>query len=197
MILVIDNFDSFVHNLARHIRLVGRETQVVRNDEISVAEISQLDPEAIVLSPGPCRPEDSSLCIDIVTSFLSDKPILGICLGHQAIVQALGGRIVHGRRPVHGQSSLIWHTDSKLFAGTPSPFQVGRYHSLVADQATLPDSLEMTATTRSGTPMAVEHREFPVFGLQFHPESILTESGLVLLENFCKFIPQKISVDSQ
>ncbi len=194
MILVIDNYDSFVHNLARHFRLLDCETEVVRNDELGIENIRDLNPEAIVISPGPCTPDKSGVCLDVVRELYREFPIFGICLGHQAIIQALGGKITRGRRPVHGRGSLVWHEGSKLFEGIANPFQVGRYHSLVADIESMPRDLIVTSRTRSGTVMSVEHRSLPVVGVQFHPESILTESGLQLIENFLKGISETTMV---
>jgi anthranilate synthase/aminodeoxychorismate synthase-like glutamine amidotransferase len=186
MILVIDNYDSFVHNLARYFRQLGQTTSVYRNDEISVEQIRQLSPDAIVISPGPCAPDKAGVSLEVVAELTGQFPILGVCLGHQAIVQALGGDVVCSGGPMHGRSSSVKHTQTKLFTDIKSPFQVGRYHSLIADKFALPDCLNATATDASGTIMAVEHRSEIVVGVQFHPESILTESGYQLLANFLR-----------
>lgn len=184
MILVIDNYDSFVHNLARYVRQLGAETLVRRNDAIGVAEIRALRPEAIVLSPGPCTPNESGVCLEIVHQLGDSIPILGVCLGHQAIVAALGGNVVRADRPMHGRASSVRHCGERMFQDVPSPFQVGRYHSLVAERASLPSCLRIDAETEEGTVMAVSHESWPLFGVQFHPESVLTEHGYRLLANF-------------
>ncbi|MCL4141722.1 UNVERIFIED_CONTAM: hypothetical protein GTU68_027354 [Idotea baltica] len=184
MILVIDNYDSFVHNLARYFRQLGCQTKVVRNDEISIAEIRALNPSAIVLSPGPCTPDKAGICLDVVHEFSQTTPILGICLGHQTIVQAFGGKIVLANEPMHGRSSQVDHLNSPMFAHIKTPFTAGRYHSLVAKSNVVPDEFLVTATTADRTIMAVEHRTRPIVGLQFHPESVLTKGGYQLLANF-------------
>ena len=186
MILVIDNYDSFVHNLARYFRQLGQTTSVYRNDEISIDQIRQLSPDAIVISPGPCTPDKAGVSLEVVAELKGEFPILGVCLGHQAIVEALGGKVMCSGGPVHGRSSSVKHLETKLYTGIANPFQVGRYHSLIADKLTLPDCLTVTATDSSGTIMAVEHRSEIVVGVQFHPESILTESGYQLLANFLR-----------
>ncbi len=186
MILVIDNYDSFVHNLARYFRQLGQPTKVYRNDEISIDQIRQLSPDAIVISPGPCTPREAGVSLEIVAELTGEFPILGVCLGHQAIVEALGGDVIRSGGPMHGRSSSVKHCETKLFTDIPSPFQVGRYHSLIADKFTLPSCLTVTATDVGGVIMAVEHRSEIVVGVQFHPESILTESGYQLLANFLR-----------
>jgi len=183
-VLLIDNYDSFVFNLARYLEELGVETDVRRNDAISLEEIRRLAPAALLLSPGPCTPMEAGICMDIVRDLGPEIPILGVCLGHQAIGAALGGTIQRAREPVHGQTSLIEHTGTRLFAGCPSPMLVGRYHSLIVDRETLPDSLRVTAWTADGTIMALEHRSWPLAGVQFHPESVLTSQGHRLLQNF-------------
>ncbi|PQO35279.1 aminodeoxychorismate/anthranilate synthase component II [Blastopirellula marina] len=198
MILVIDNYDSFVHNLARYFRQLGQETVVRRNDAISVEEIKQIRPVAIVLSPGPCTPTESGICMDVVRQLQSEIPILGVCLGHQAIVEALGGRVVRSNRPMHGQASQITHDGTGVFRELPSPMQVGRYHSLIAEKESLPACLRIDAQTEDGTIMAVSHPSLPVVGVQFHPESVLTEHGYALLANFLQMAglasPPKVNV---
>lgn len=184
MILLLDNYDSFVHNLARHFRLLGHETAVVRSDSVDVDDVRRLDPAAIVLSPGPKRPEDAGCCLAVVRAFADRLPILGVCLGHQAIGQAFGGRIVC-TRPQHGRSDLVTHRGEGLFAGLPSPLRVARYHSLAVEPASLPAEFRATAVASDGTVMAIQHRHWPVQGVQFHPESVLTEHGLRMLQNFC------------
>lgn len=186
MILVIDNYDSFVHNLARYFRQLGQTTAVYRNDELSIDQIRQLAPEAIVISPGPCTPDKAGVSLAVVKELAGQVPIFGVCLGHQAIVEALGGKVMRSGGPMHGRSSSVTHAQTELFSNIPSPFQVGRYHSLIAEKASLPDCLTVTATDAGGTIMAVEHRSEIVVGVQFHPESILTEKGHQLLANFLR-----------
>lgn len=184
MILVLDNYDSFVHNLARRLRLLGARTHVVRSDAIDAAAARRLAPSAVVVSPGPCTPSEAGASVEVVRALCADTPVLGVCLGHQVIAAALGGRIVRAPRPVHGSASAITHSGTGLFAGVPSPTTVGRYHSLMIDRATLPAALQVTAETEDGVVMAVEHRGLPVWGVQFHPESVLTEHGDAVLTNF-------------
>ncbi len=184
MILVIDNYDSFVHNLARYFRQLGTKTRTVRNDAIDVSEIRKLAPDAIVISPGPCTPNEAGVSVQVVRAFAGSIPILGVCLGHQAIVQAMGGKIIPARLPMHGRSSEITHTGSPLFENMPNRFSVGRYHSLVAERGSLSKQLKVTSTTKDEVVMSVEHESLPVVGVQFHPESILTEHGHQILQNF-------------
>jgi len=189
MILLIDNYDSFVFNLERYLRNLGQTTVVVRSDEVDLAWIAAGHAQAIVISPGPKAPADAGLSLEVVERFHDSVPMLGVCLGHQVICQALGGRIVRAPRAVHGQASAMEHRDSRLLAGLPNPFLAARYHSLVADAATLPTDLRITATTqapdnRGPLVMAVEHTHHPVFGVQFHPESILSSTGYRILANF-------------
>ena len=191
MILLIDNYDSFVHNLARYFRLEGRETHVVRNDAIDVATVRELEPEAVILSPGPGTPADAGCSLEIVRQLAGEVPIFGVCLGHQVIVEALGGRIVRAPEPLHGRTSSIEHTERGLFTGLPNPLTVCRYHSLVAERESLPAELELTAWTEEGTPMAIAHQELPLYGVQFHPEAILTEAGDTLIANFLKNLPMR------
>ena len=186
VILVIDNFDSFVHNLARYLRQLGNETVIYRNDQIDADSISKIQPDAIVISPGPCSPDQAGCSLNVVQQLAYEIPILGVCLGHQAIVQSFGGNIVCAGEPVHGRSTRIRHNETGVFEGLPTPLTVGRYHSLVAAPDSLPDCLRVTATTDDGIVLAVSHRELPVVGLQFHPESILTEHGYAMLDNFLK-----------
>lgn len=194
MLLVVDNYDSFVHNLARYFERLGQQTVVVRNDRIDVDGARRLRPQAIVLSPGPCTPNEAGVSLELVQQLYDEVPILGVCLGHQAIAVALGGTIVRASEPVHGRTSRIIHKGAGLFDGVPSPFSVGRYHSLVADSGTLPNCLRPTAWTEHDVLMAFEHETLPVFGVQFHPESILTEYGFDLLANFLRLAG--IAVDS-
>jgi anthranilate synthase/aminodeoxychorismate synthase-like glutamine amidotransferase len=186
MILLIDNYDSFVHNLARYLAEAGVETRVVRNDALSIDEIRDLAPQAIILSPGPCTPAESGVSREVVRELGADIPILGVCLGHQVIAEALGGRVVRSDRPVHGQASWIHHGGQGLLEGLASPFQAGRYHSLVVDATSLPDDLVATAWTDDGLLMALVHRTWPVHGVQFHPESVLTPQGRVIIDNFLR-----------
>lgn len=186
LILVIDNYDSFVHNLARYFRQLGLSTSVVRNDEISIESIEQLNPSAIVISPGPCTPNEAGYSLAVVESFGERIPILGVCLGHQAIIQTFGGSIIKAPIPVHGRSTQITHNGSGIFENVPTTLTVGRYHSLVGDRSSLPDGLTVTAETREGIVMAIQHREHPICGVQFHPESILTEHGYLMLNNFAR-----------
>jgi len=181
LILVIDNYDSFVFNLARYCARLGHEVEVVRNDAISIDQIQARQPDAIVLSPGPCAPDQAGVSLEIISRLGGSIPILGVCLGHQTIAQGCGGRIVRSPEPMHGRTSLIRHRGRGVFAGLPDPLSVCRYHSLVVDPATLPQELEVTAISDSGLIMAIEHRHLPMIGLQFHPEAILTECGYELL----------------
>lgn len=191
MILIIDNYDSFVFNLARYFEELGQQTKVIRNDQITLTQADALAPDALVLSPGPCTPEEAGLSQSLVTHFANRIPIFGVCLGHQAIAASWGGKIIKAPRPVHGQTSLIIHQNSHLLSNLPNPFQATRYHSLIIDEATLSPDLQITARTEDGIPMAIEHKTAPVFGVQFHPESILTESGLSIIESFLSFIPTR------
>ena len=186
MILLIDNYDSFVHNLARYFQRLGQETCVVRNDALSVAHIRRMKPAAIILSPGPCTPSEAGCSLEVVRQLASEVPILGVCLGHQAIAAALGGKVVRAKEPVHGRASLVRHRGEGVFAGLPSPLTVGRYHSLVVEEASLSPELAVTAWTDDGVVMALAHRQHPVVGVQFHPESILTDGGYELLANFLR-----------
>lgn len=185
MILVIDNYDSFVHNLARYFRQLGCETTTIRNDEVTKNAVEEIAPKAIVISPGPCSPDEAGYSVQCVSDFAEKLPILGVCLGHQAIVQAFGGRVVRSGQPMHGRSSTVQHAGGVFFENVPDSFGIGRYHSLIAESKTLPDCLEVTAKLDDGTIMAVQHRSQPVVGVQFHPESILTEHGYQMLTNFC------------
>ncbi len=186
MILLIDNYDSFVHNLARYFQRLGQETVVVRNDAIDVPQVRRLRPQAIVLSPGPCTPNEAGCSLEIVRQLHAEVPMLGVCLGHQTIAAALGGRVVRASQPMHGRASDVFHDEQGIFAGLPNPLSGCRYHSLVVDEPTLPDFLAVAARTADNTVMAIRHRHQPVIGLQFHPESVLTSSGRALLAGFLR-----------
>ena len=189
MILLIDNYDSFSYNLFQLIGEVSGDIIVYRNDEIAIDEIKKLSPEAIILSPGPGKPEDAGICVDVVKEFYDKIPILGVCLGHQAICAAFGGKISYAKRLMHGKSSKIEVNDDELFKGLSSKIIVGRYHSLSLVEETLPQSLEIISkATDDGEVMAIKHKEFDVYGLQFHPESILTPDGVAIIRNFTEKI---------
>lgn len=184
MILLIDNYDSFVFNLARYFRELGQEVSVVRNDRVTVSEVAAMRPAAIVLSPGPCTPNEAGICLEMVRQLGPCIPLLGVCLGHQTIAVALGGEVVRAAEPVHGRTSLVEHDACRLFAGLPNPLTATRYHSLIVPEAGLPTSLRPTGRTPDGVLMAFEHTTWPTFGVQFHPESVLTTGGHRLLHNF-------------
>ena len=187
MILLIDNYDSFAYNLFQLIGEVNPDVAVYRNDKIEIDEIKDMDPEAIILSPGPGKPENAGICIDVVKEFYDKIPILGVCLGHQAICTAFGATVSYAKRLMHGKSSLISLNEDSIFEGLPNEITVGRYHSLSLVEDTLPDSLEIISKADDdGEVMAVRHKDFNVYGLQFHPESILTPDGLAIIENFLK-----------
>jgi len=194
MILMIDNYDSFTFNLVQYLGELGAEVVVHRNDQIDVEGVRRLAPDGIVISPGPCTPNEAGVSLDVIRAFSGEIPLLGVCLGHQAIGQAFGGRVVHAKAIMHGKTSMVFHSGVGVFEGLDNPFEATRYHSLVIEQATLPDCLEVTAWTRdeSGAMdeiMGVRHRSLPVEGVQFHPESILTRHGHDLLRNFLKRLP--------
>jgi anthranilate synthase/aminodeoxychorismate synthase-like glutamine amidotransferase len=184
MILVIDNYDSFTYNLVQLLGEMGADLQVVRNDRITLAEIESLEPSHIVISPGPGTPDDGGVSLDVIRDVGATTPILGVCLGHQCIGQAYGGVVRRAERLMHGKTSQIYHRGDTLFVGVPSPFEATRYHSLIVEEATLPESLLVTAFTDEGEIMGVRHKQHPVFGVQFHPESILTAYGSRILKNF-------------
>jgi para-aminobenzoate synthetase component 2 len=181
---MIDNFDSFTYNLVQYLTVLHSDVVVFRNNAASLDEIERLEPEMIVISPGPCTPHEAGVSLSVVDRFRGRIPILGICLGHQVIGQAFGARIVHALRPVHGKVHLIRHTGRGVFKGIRNPLMVTRYHSLVIERTTLPPDLEVTAETEEGEIMGIKHRSFPIEGVQFHPEAILTEDGMELLGNF-------------
>ncbi len=184
MILVIDNYDSFTYNLVHYLNELGVQTKVVRNDALSAEQALALKPEAILLSPGPCAPEQAGICLELLETAPADQPILGVCLGHQAIGQAFGGKVVRAKSVMHGKTSLIRHEGKGVFGAMPQPFTATRYHSLAVERASLPQALEITAWTDDGEIMGLSHRTRPVHGVQFHPESIATEGGHALLANF-------------
>jgi anthranilate synthase component 2 len=184
MILVIDNYDSFTYNLVHYLNELGADTVVRRNDDLTVQEALGLHPQAVLLSPGPKAPDQAGICLPLLRGAPDDLAILGVCLGHQAIGQAYGGDVIRAKQVMHGKTSLIRHNDKGVFKGLPNPFTATRYHSLAVDKATLPDDLEITAWTDDGEIMGVQHKTRPVYGVQFHPESIATEGGHQLLANF-------------
>jgi anthranilate synthase component II len=186
VLLLIDNYDSFVHNLARYFERLGQETLVVRNDTVDVTAVRKLRPAAIVISPGPCTPREAGCSVEIIRSLAGEIPMLGVCLGHQAIAEAFGGRVVRAAQPMHGRTSQAHHSGQGLFENLPNPLTVCRYHSLVVEESSLPPELQVTARTSDGVAMALEHRQHPIYGVQFHPEAILTEGGYELLANFLR-----------
>jgi anthranilate synthase component II len=184
MIVLIDNYDSFTFNLFHYLGGLGADVAVHRNDKISVADVMALEPEGIVLSPGPCTPNEAGICLDLITAAAGQIPILGVCLGHQAIGQAFGGAVVRAPVPMHGKVSRVFHAATDILEGLPSPFSATRYHSLIVDRGTLPGMLLPTAWTEDGLLMGMRHRSLPIFGVQFHPESIASQHGHELLANF-------------
>lgn len=189
MLLMIDNYDSFTYNLVQYLGELGEEVRVCRNDEVTLEEVEAMHPERIVISPGPCTPNEAGISVPLIKRFAGTFPILGVCLGHQSIGQAFGGRVVHARRLMHGKTSAIEHDAGGVFRGLPRPFQATRYHSLAIERASLPDCLEVTAWADDGEIMGMRHKTLPVEGVQFHPESILTEHGHRLLRNFLEAAP--------
>lgn len=185
-ILMIDNYDSFTYNLVQYFGELGADVKVFRNDKISIDSIKKLKPEKIVISPGPGRPEDAGISGDVIREFAGEIPILGVCLGHQAIGYVYGARIVIAKRLMHGKTSLIYHNKRGIFKSIPNPFEATRYHSLLVDKKNLPLCLEITARTKEGEIMGLKHKDYPLFGVQFHPESILTTSGKDILSNFLR-----------
>jgi anthranilate synthase component 2 len=184
MLLMIDNYDSFTYNIVQYFGELGEDVRTVRNDEISLEQIADLNPDRICISPGPKSPKDAGVSVDVLKEFAGRKPILGVCLGHQAIGEAFGGKIIRAKQVMHGKTSKIAHTGEGVFKGLPSPFTVIRYHSLAIERASLPACLEVTAWTDDGEIMGVRHKEFDIEGVQFHPESILSEHGHAMLKNF-------------
>lgn len=183
MIVVIDNYDSFTYNLVQYLGELGQEIQVFRNDQVTLDEIRELNPDHIVISPGPGEPEDGGISLDVLREFGPTIPIFGVCLGHQCIGQAYGGKVTRAPRLMHGKTSAVYHNSTGIFSGVPSPFNATRYHSLIVEEP-IPDELEVTAFTSQGEVMGVRHKQYPTVGVQFHPESILTEHGKRILQNF-------------
>jgi anthranilate synthase/aminodeoxychorismate synthase-like glutamine amidotransferase len=186
MLLIIDNYDSFTYNLVQYFGELGAQPVVKRNDEISIAEIEEMKPEAVVISPGPCTPKEAGISNDVILKIGPTLPVFGVCLGHQCIGHVYGGVVVRAGRLMHGKTSPILHDGSGVFANVPSPFEATRYHSLLIDPPTMPDVLVVTAQTAEGEIMGVSHKEYPIYGVQFHPESILTRHGKDLLKNFLR-----------
>ena len=186
MLLMIDNYDSFTYNLVQYLGELGEDVKVIRNDELTVDEIEALAPQRIVLSPGPCTPNEAGVSLELIARFAGRVPILGVCLGHQAIGQAFGGKVVRAPELMHGKASDIRHDGKTIFAGLPDPFRAGRYHSLIVERTSVPACLEVSASTAGDVIMGLRHREMKVEGVQFHPESILTDDGKQLLANFLK-----------
>ena len=186
MLLVIDNYDSFTYNLVQYLAELGQQVRVVRNDEVSVDDVARMSPEHIVISPGPCTPNEAGISLDVIRKLSGKIPILGVCLGHQSIGQAFGGKVIRAKEVVHGKTSRVFHDDKGMFAGLPNPFEATRYHSLVVERSSLPDCLEITAKTWDEEIMGLRHKTLPVEGLQFHPESFLTKVGKDLLRNFLR-----------
>jgi anthranilate synthase component 2 len=194
MLLMIDNYDSFTYNIVQYFGQLGEDVQVHRNDRITLDEIEALRPARLVISPGPCSPEEAGISVSAITHFAGKIPILGVCLGHQAIGAAFGGTVVRSVSLMHGKTSPIIHDGRELFSGLPNPFQATRYHSLVVERSTLPECLEVTAWVDNGEIMGMRHRELPLWGVQFHPESILTEGGMAILSNFLEISARQESV---
>jgi anthranilate synthase/aminodeoxychorismate synthase-like glutamine amidotransferase len=184
VLLVIDNYDSFTFNLVQYFGQLGVNMRIFRNDEITPAEAEKLNPDRVLISPGPCTPSDAGVSIDIIKIFAGKKPVLGVCLGHQAMGQHFGGKVIRAPRQMHGKLSPITHRNTDIFQGLTSPFTATRYHSLLVERSSFPDCLEITAETSEGEIMGLRHKQFPVFGVQFHPESIATEGGMKILQNF-------------
>ena len=184
MLLLIDNYDSFTYNLYQYLSELGTEVEVRRNDQVRIAEIESMRPDYIVISPGPCTPAEAGLSCQIIATFGRSTPVLGVCLGHQAIGQTFGGHILQAPEPMHGKTSLMYHQGKGVFRNLPIPFEANRYHSLIVERSTLPADLEITAETADGLIMGLRHRTYPIEGVQFHPESIMTPSGKDLLRNF-------------
>ena len=191
MILMIDNYDSFTFNIVQYLGQMGEDVRVYRNDKITTDDIRKLRPQAIFLSPGPCSPREAGITVDVIREFHTSVPLMGICLGHQSIGYAFGGEVVRADRIMHGKVSSVEHDGKTIFAGLPNPFTAGRYHSLVVHPETLPDCLEVSARTAEGEIMGLRHKDYPVEGIQFHPESVLTPQGKRILRNFLKTLGRK------
>lgn len=191
MILMIDNYDSFTYNLVHYLGEIGEKVVVFRNDKITLEEVGRLDPDVIVVSPGPCTPKEAGVSVDLIKEFAGRTPILGVCLGHQSIGYAFGGNIVRAKRLLHGKTSQIYHDGKRIYEGIPNPFEATRYHSLLVEKESLPDELEITAWTDEGEIMGIRHKEYLIEGVQFHPESILTKYGKELLRNFVQIVVNK------
>lgn len=192
MFLLIDNFDSFTYNLVHLFGEVGAEITVYRNNELTTDEVFAMKPEAVILSPGPCDPDQAGICLDVAARAAETKtPLMGVCLGHQTIGQAFGGKVVQAAEIMHGKMGTIQHQDGGLFSGLPAPFEATRYHSLVVDRETLPDCLNITASTEDGTIMGLSHESLPIHGVQFHPESIASEHGHAMIKNFLAVVDSK------
>lgn len=191
---MIDNYDSFTYNLVQYLQMLSADVAVRRNDEISLEDIRRAKPDAIVISPGPCTPKEAGISVDVIREFYREIPILGVCLGHQSIGYAFGARIVRAKRLMHGKTSQITHTGEGIFEGLKNPFTAVRYHSLVIDRGTLPEVLKITAWSEDDEIMGVQHVEYPLFGVQFHPESVLSEEGMKLLENFLRIAEGRVLV---
>jgi anthranilate synthase component 2 len=183
-LLIIDNYDSFTYNLVQYFQMLGCQVAVRKNDQITLEDVQKVKPDALVISPGPCTPKEAGISVDLIKRFYKEIPILGVCLGHQAIGYAFGSNIVRAKRLMHGKTSLIYHTGEGIFKGIKNPFTAVRYHSLVIERESLPDILKITAESEDGEIMGIQHIEYPIFGLQFHPESVLSEAGMDLLRNF-------------
>jgi len=186
LILVIDNYDSFTYNLVQYLGEMGADLKVARNDKISLEEINEMFPEKIVISPGPGVPQEAGLTMDIIRAFARDIPILGVCLGHQAIGAVFGGKVVRAKVLMHGKTSMIYHGEETIYRGVSNPFEATRYHSLLIEEKSLPSCLKITSKAKDGTIMGIRHKEYPLEGIQFHPESVLTEAGKKVLSNFLK-----------
>jgi len=187
LLMVIDNYDSFVYNLVQYLGELGENIEVVRNDEVSLKDIESMKPEKIVISPGPGTPEDAGVCLDLIHHFSGEIPILGVCLGHQCIGKAYGARVVRGKEPVHGKTSLLYHQGKGILAGVPQGIRVTRYHSLVVEKKSVSEELMVTALSDDGVVMAIQHKKHPTFGVQFHPESVASEYGKEILKNFLQY----------
>jgi len=190
-VLMIDNYDSFTYNLVQYLGSLGANVIVRRNDKIKLEEVKEINPDAIVISPGPCTPKEAGISVPLIKTYYKEYPILGVCLGHQSIGYAFGAKIVRAKRLMHGKTSQIFHTGEGVFKNLPSPFTAVRYHSLVIDKNTLPEELKVTAWSEDEEIMGVEHKEYPVYGVQFHPESILSEHGMEILKNFLELAEEK------